>query len=535
MARLTRLLAILLALSALAAACGGSGSDASGSESGSDGATAGSDGGDTSSDGGETATTVERGDKLTLAMLGVLPSFEAADAQFGNNNLYFQAIYDGLLRMETDGKTVVPWLATEYGYNDDLTVLTMTLRDDVTFSDGTAFNADAAVQNLVRLRDGSGAAASLLRNMADAVAVDDTTLEIQLSEPDPGLIGYLADVPGLMQAPSSFGETTNPLGSGPYILDTAATVPDTEYVYTAREDYWAPETVHYNSLVLRPISDGTAAVNAFMAGEVNGGNLATVDAADQIESAGMTLHFQELDWAGFSLIDRCGAMGTPLDNTLVRQAIAHSIDREGILQSFAGGNGTVTGQVFGPSSPGYDAALDTLYPYDPEKAKELMAESGVEPFTMTMPAAFAFFGDAVYAIMSESLAEIGITVTYEEPPVPEFIADLLAPKYPAYFMFLEQNPNPWNAINFLVAPTAIWNPGGCTDDTVTKLVEDIQYSPAGAEQDALIKDLGRHVIEEAWYVPFYRNRTTFVTDANTDVTIQVGNAVPFLWSFVPKA
>lgn len=544
MTRMKRLAVFAVSAAMVFAACGGDDDDANeqtsvepsdvtdATDSGETGdTTAATDSGDTDE------PAPERAERLTLAMGLPSTSFQAPHGEFGNRNLFYQTIYDGLLRIEPDGRTVYPWLATEWSYNDDNTVLTMTLRDDVTFSDGTPFNADAAAQNLIRFRDGNGIAAQNLADMTDAVATDEFTLEITLGAPNPALLTYLAQAAGLMQAPSSFEDPEAdqwPIGSGAYVLDRDRTVIDSEYVYTARDDYWSPDTVYYDEIVLRTIPDGQAIVAAMLAGEVNGGNVFNFQSNAELEAAGLDLDQQEQDWAGFSLIDRCGDLGSPLNNLLVRQAISHAVDREAILASFGGGYGTVSGQVFRPGSAGFDESLDSMYPYDVEKAKALMAESGVEPFTLTMPAAFAFFGDAVYAILSDSLAEIGITVEYEEPPIADFISELLTPKYPGYFMFLEQNPNDWAFINFLIAPTAVWNPGGCTDETVSSLVEQIQLSTDDAERDALVADLGRHVIEQAWYVPFYRVAATFATDSDTAVTLQTGNVIPFIWNIKPE-
>jgi len=317
-----------------------------------------------------------RAERLTLALGLPSTSFQAPQGEFGNRNLFYQTIYDGLLRIEPDGRTVEPWLATEWSYNDDNTVLTMTLRDDVTFSDDTPFNAEAAAQNLVRFRDGNGIAAQNLAEMTDAVATDEFTLEITLSAPNPALLTYLAQAAGLMQAPSSFDDPDAdqwPVGSGGYELDQERTVVDSEYVYVARDDYWSPDTVYYDEIVLRTIPDGQAIVAAMLAGEVNGGNVFNFQSNAELEAAGLDLDQREQDWAGFSLIDRCGTLGSPLDNLLVRQAISHAVDREAVLDGFGGGFGTVTGQVFPPESAGFDESLDSLYPYDVEKAKELMA------------------------------------------------------------------------------------------------------------------------------------------------------------------
>ena len=161
-------------------------------------------------------------------------------------------MYDTLLHADPDG-TVKPWLATEWSYNADNTVLTMKLRDDVTFTDGTKFDASAAAQNLLRFRDGTSPQKGYLATLADAKAVDATTLELTLSAPNPSLLSFLTQNPGLQQSPATFGaadEKTNPVGTGPYVLDTKSTVVGSTYVFTKNPDYWAPEQQHYAKIVM---------------------------------------------------------------------------------------------------------------------------------------------------------------------------------------------------------------------------------------------------------------------------------------------
>lgn len=557
MIRKRRLGAIAVTAALVLAACGGddddssddSGDDATedtaADDSGDDATedTAADDSGDDATedtaadDSGDDAAPAERAGTVTFAMGVPPPSFQQPQVQFGNNNLWGQLIFDPLLRIETDGTTILPGIATDWEYNEDGTVLTLTLRDDVMFTDGTPVDAEAAAQNLIRFRDGGGPDANDVADIANATAVDATTLEIELSAPNPAMLAILARNAGLLQAPSSFDAPDadqNPVGSGPYILDVDATEPDVEYVYTPNEDYWDPSIQYWDEVVMRIIPDSAAITNAFLAGEVNAGNPFTTDSVGQLEGAGLDVHLNELDWVGFSMIDRCGELGSPLDNLQVRQAINHAVDGEAVLDVLGNGFGTPTGQTFPVGSAGYDEALDDVYPYDPERAKELMAESGVGDFTLTMPAAYAFFGDAVYAVLADYLGEIGITVEYEEPPPGDFITDLLTPKYPAYFMFLGQQPVDWLQIQRLIAPNAVWNPGGCTDDTVEQLVNDIQFATDPDERDALTAELGAHVVEEAWYAPMYRNENVYITDDTVDVTVQKGNAIPYLWNIVPE-
>jgi peptide/nickel transport system substrate-binding protein len=477
----------------------------------------------------------ERADTLTVAVLATLVNgLSASASEFGNRNLYFQAVYDGLLRAEPDG-TIVPWLATEWSYNDDSTVLTMTLRDDVTFTDGTPFNAEAAAQNLIRFRDGPSPDASNLSLMTDAVAVDDTTLEITLSAPDPALLNYLGRNAGLMQSPATFDsadEASNPVGTGPYILNQGDTVADSVYTYNANPDYWAPEFVKYDNFVIRVIQDPTATLNAIRAGEVNAANIINLDAIPEVEGAGWDLHTQELDWSGLTLVDRDGSMGTPLGEPAVRQAINHAFDREAILEGIAGGHGTVTTQVFRADSPGFDPALDEAYPYDPERAQELLAEAGyADGFTLDLPTT-AVLGETTFAIIADQLGAVGIDVNFVDESA-DYFSPILAPNYPAYFMILEQAPNDWQFVNFLLSENAVWNPSHYSDETSQELIATIQTTE-GEEQATAVAELGRYVHDQAWFAPWYRVEANYATDSNVDVVIQTGNAVPYLFNFSPQ-
>src|SRR4051794_34173712 len=156
-------------------------------------------------------------DALTLGVIVPPTSFAAANAGWANESPYIQAVYDSLLR-ESPKAEIEPSLATEWSYDDTKTVLTMTLRDDVTFTDGTKFDATAAAQNILAFKNGTSPNASYLANVSDAKAVDPTHLQITLSQPDPALLIYLAQNAGAQESPKAIGSAdaqTNPVGSGP--------------------------------------------------------------------------------------------------------------------------------------------------------------------------------------------------------------------------------------------------------------------------------------------------------------------------------
>lgn len=474
------------------------------------------------------------GDTLTLGAILAPTTLDPAGAEWGNRAPFYQAVFDTLLLATPEG-TIEPWLASEWAYNEDNTVLTLTLRDDVTFSDGSELTADVVVKNLQRFKDGTSPDAGYLGSIASMEASDDQTVVITLSAPDPAFLNYLTRDPGLIGAEASFESAdvdTNPVGSGPYVLDTAATVTGTSYVYTKNEDYWNPDAQHYDELVINVLSDPTAALNAIKAGEANGVKLSNNDNLAEVEGAGWTVNANELDFQGLLLLDRAGTMAPELADPKVRQAINFAFDREGLLKAIGADKGTVTTQVFSAASDAYDPELDEYYTYDPDKAKELLAEAGLaDGFTLSLPSV-GVFGTAAPTLIQQQLADVGITVEYTEVAPNNFIADLLAPKYPASFMALEQNPD-WQLIQFMIAPTAVFNPFKYSDPKVDEYMKQIQYGDE-ATQASVAKELNTYIVEQAWFAPFFRVQGSVATDADTTVEMLPTNAYPAIYDFKPK-
>jgi peptide/nickel transport system substrate-binding protein len=516
MFRKKTILAVAAATTLLAAGCSGGGSNT---------AATGSSGGSGGSAGGT----------LTLGLIVPATTFSAADMNFANESPYGQAVFDSLLKADPSGK-VGPALAKEWSYNDTKTVLTMTLRDDVTFTDGTKFNAAAAAQNLIRFRDGQSPNKAFLSALQDAKAVDDTHLQLTLKDSDPGLLGHLSQNAGMMESPAAFNASdikTNPVGSGPFVLDQKDTVIGTTYTFTKNTKYWDPSSQHYDKLVLKVLRDPTAMLNAIKGHQLNGAKLANNDTVDQVKGAGYTLNPLELDWTGLLLLDRDGKMNPAIKDVRVRQAMNYAFDKAGLLKAQGKGYGTVTGQIFPTKSAAYDPALDTRYNYDPAKAKSLLAEAGYSNgFELAMPRTAAQ-GTTVWTLIEQQLKDIGITVKYTDAGT-NFIADVLTPKYAVSWLALQQDPD-WPLINFEITPNATFNPFHTTDPKVTELVKAVHDAKTDADAAPALKQLNAYIVEQAWFAPWYRIQSNFATDAQTNVQMQSDNTIPYLWNFTPKS
>lgn len=475
------------------------------------------------------------GGTLTLGLITPVSSFSAQGANWANQSPYMQAVYDGLLKADVDG-TILPSLATEWKYNDDNTVLDLTLRDDVKFTDGTAFNADAAAQNLIRFRDGTSPNASFLVNLADAKAIDDTHVELTLKAPDPALLTYLTQNAGLQESPAAFTSAdveTVPVGSGPYTLNVSETVVGSSYVFDKNPDYWNPDDQHYAKVVMNYYADNTSLLNAIQGGQVNASTTIDNTTLDQITAAGYTVSPIENNWWGLIIGDRDGTLNPAIGNPEVRQAINYAFDRDALLKAFTDGHGTVTEQIFPTSSTSFDAALDKTYSYDPKKAKQLLADAGYpDGFDLVMPSAAAF-GASNFALIQQQLADVGIRVTYEELQVNDYITALVSGKYAVALMALQLDPTDWQLSQFQIDKSSTFNGFHNDDPTVQGYIATLQTGTKD-EAEAAGKALNKYIVEQGWFAPWFRPELNFASDANTELTVQVGNSYPYLWNIKPK-
>jgi peptide/nickel transport system substrate-binding protein len=306
------------------------------------------------------------------------------------------------------------------------------------------------------------------------------------------------------------------------------------YVFTANPNYWDKAEQHYSKVVMNVYTTQTTILDAIEGGQVNAANTFDDTTIPQIQNAGFTVYPLQLNWAGLSLLDRDGKMSGPLGKVQVRQAINMAFDRAALLKDMSNGYGAVTSQVFPTSSPGYQKSLESYYRFDPAKAKQLLAQAGYpHGFTLAMPSITAAFGSAAYALIQAELANIGIKVDYTDYQGATIFTAILAPKYPATYFTLEEDPVPWQMAQFLLTKDATFNPFHSTNGTVAGYLSTMQTG-SSAQAATAAKALNRYMVENAWFAPFFRPQSSFVADSHTNVKVQAGNAVPYLWNITPK-
>ncbi|WP_106403251.1 ABC transporter substrate-binding protein [Actinocorallia populi] len=483
------------------------------------------------------SSSAEGSQTLTLAIVTPPTSFEpGAMAMGGPEDHYYQAVYDTLLALDAAGKPAAN-VATAWSYDPSNTRLSLTLREDVTFTDGTKLDAAAVKANLEHAKKGTGEAASALRAVDEVNVTDAAHAEIVLSAPDPSLVPSLARSAGYLASPKALGSPeikTAPVGSGPYRLDKSRSTSGDAYVFTRNESYWNKSAYPYDQVDIKHLDNTTAAINGLRSGQILGVSAISKDIVQGAKQAGLTVAtYDNGTIEGIFLWDRAGENTKALGDLRVRRAINHALDRETIVENVKGGLATPSAQIFAPTTSGYDKALDDAYPYDVAKAKRLMAEAGyASGFTLTVADFSPVYPDE-QAAMTESLAAIGIKVKYTPITADQAVGSIIGGRWPINYFNLTSS-NPWAFAQLTLDPKAAFNPFHVTDPKVTELLETIRTSDS-AEQDAAYKRLNAHIVDQAWFAPWAFQQGAYALGKSVEVTTVPGVSVPPLSGFAPAA
>jgi peptide/nickel transport system substrate-binding protein len=327
-------------------------------------------------------------------------------------------IFETLVSLKPGTTELEPGLAKSWEISDDGLVYTFTLQDGVTFHDGEPFNAAAVCTNFDRwygftgsfqnpsasyywqtvfggfkkTDPKSGAPTTSLYKSCEAV--DDTTVKINLTKASSAVLGALSlssfaiaspkaltefnadqgrvDDEGVFHPTGTFG-TEHPIGTGPFKFESWTR--GDRLVLVRNDDYWG-DKAKLEKVIFRPIPDNAARLQALQTGEIQGYDLVEPTDVPTIEGDS---NLQILDRPAFNV----GYVGfnqkkPPLDKLAVRQAIAHGLNRQEVVDNFYGGRGEVAKEFMPPEVVGYADDV-TEYEYDPEKSKDLLKKAGLTP------------------------------------------------------------------------------------------------------------------------------------------------------------
>ncbi|HVH02501.1 MAG TPA: ABC transporter substrate-binding protein [Amaricoccus sp.] len=320
-----------------------------------------------------------------------------AGAAAAIDEVVYANLFEGLTRFGPDG-AVLPALAESWEVAPDGLSWVFNLRSDVTFQDGTPFTAEDVVFSFDRaMAEGSlNAQKGLFAGINEVTAIDDVTVEIGLDAPKGSLLSNLAWGDAVIVSPATAdGNAQKPVGTGPFAF--ANWVQGVRVELVRRDDYWGAKPA-LEKVTFKFISDPTAAFAAMMAGDIDA--FPTYPAPENLAQFRADPRFQVL--VGSTEGETILAMNharEPFQDIRVREALSHAIDRKAIIEGAMFGYGTPIGSHFAPHNPAY-TDLTGFAPYDPERAKALLAEAGVSglrPTLMLPPPSYARRGGEIVA------------------------------------------------------------------------------------------------------------------------------------------
>ena len=353
------------------------------------------------------ATTALAKDDITVALQLEPPHLDPTSAAAGAiDSVLYTNVFEGLTRFMGDG-SVVPGLAESWEISEDGLTYTFKLREGVTFHDGSAMDAEDVKFTLDRINaeDSANAQKALYSAISEVTVIDPQTVEVKLSEPNGNMLFNLAWGDAVIVAPESI-ETIKqtPIGTGAFKFENWNQ--GDKITLTRNDDYWG-EAPALASATFKFISDPTAAFASVMAEDVD--VFAGFPAPENIPQFEADPRFQVLigSTEGETILS-INNKREPFDNVKVREAVAHAIDRQAIIDGAMFGYGTPIGTHFAPHNPDY-VDLKEMSAYDPEKSKALLAEAGFpDGFETTLhlpPPSYARRGGEIIAAQ---LAEVGI-------------------------------------------------------------------------------------------------------------------------------
>jgi peptide/nickel transport system substrate-binding protein len=347
-------------------------------------------------------------DSITVAMQLEPPHLDPTSAAAGAiDSVVYANVFEGLTRFAADG-AIVPGLAESWEVSGDGRSYTFALRADVRFHDGTAFDAEDVVFTFERIlaEDSTNAQKALYEGIESVRAVDPLTVEMTLAAPDGALPFKLAWGDAVIVAPESVADIKSaPVGTGAFAFDRWVQGDRVELV--RNPDYWGDAPALARA-TLKFISDPTAAFAALMAEDIDA--FMNFPAPENLPQFEADPRFQVLvgSTEGETILSTNNARA-PFDDIRVRQALAHAIDRQEIIDGAMFGLGTPIGTHFAPHHPAY-VDLTAQSAHDPDRARALLAEAGLaDGFETTLhlpPPSYARRGGEIVAAQ---LAEVGIT------------------------------------------------------------------------------------------------------------------------------
>lgn len=457
--------------------------------------------------GGEVTFGIE-GDPVSLAPFGILLGLAHEGKELA---------YDSLVEYDRN-LNILPALATSWEHPDDRTTI-FHLRKGVTFHDGKEFTAEDVVYSVELQPDptsvdpSASAMGGFMPDIESVEALDDYTVKIVTPSPDVTLLGWFAWARWSVIVSKDFYDKYDPSvqvnGTGPFRL--VEYIPNDRVVYEKNPNFWKPDQPYVDRITLKIIPDESARVAALRAGDIDATTVSSADIARPLESDPDINTFSGVTGQNRVVQISVKNDGKPWDDKRVRQAISMAINRQDIIDKVYGGKARLTASIpegWGPYGlPVDELAKNPFLQYNPERAKELLAEAGyadgfdVEMITITVPEY-----ESLAEIVQENLRQIGIRANIDAREGAQFSAAYRDGSYELFVNAHGFRADPVYKLNQYGAPDeppqSFWYnwPNGWRNEQMEELYDQAISTFDVEERVPLIHELQRMGLEEATFV-----------------------------------
>lgn len=443
--------------------------------------------------------TPKKGGEVTIAYATDSTNYDPILASSGSDHSLLWPIYDTLISFSQELEPQ-PGLAESWELPDDKTLI-LHLREGVTFHDGTEFDGEAVKFNLDRAKSDESTVADLI-NIESVEVVDPATVKLHLKQPDSSLVLALSDRGGMMVSPTAVKEqgdnfSQNPIGAGPFKL--VKHIPNGEVVYEAYEDYWQEGKPYLDKMTVKVMADENTRINALKSGEIDFADIISPANVQNLKNDS-NIVLKDILPLRFNMIFINPSM-PPFDNKNVRLAVMHGINREAIVQGLNFGQGTPANSIF--PADYWAADPEMKIDYDPEKAKQLVKDSGLKEISFSM----IHFPIANYArgaeIIKDQLKEIGIEVNLQPMEVTKGHASYFHEQTePAFSTTWTGRQDPQIAVQLLFSGDSYLNPGKYSTPEIESLISKAASTYDNEERAELYKEISKKaLLEEAIGIP----------------------------------
>jgi peptide/nickel transport system substrate-binding protein len=492
-------LALLAVLALFAAACGEGDpvdvDDPTGDDTADETVDDGDDAEDDSADGDESAT----GGTLVAAIGGDPDQLDPHTTTSSFAFTVLENVYDTLVQ-PGDDLTPEPALAESWETSDDLLTWTFTLREGVTFHDGSPLTASDVVASFERIAE-EGANAFRLGAVEAYEAPDDRTVVMELNRPAPNLLDQIGAFKGMAIAPAAAIEAgtlgDEPIGTGPFSF--VSFTPGDSVVLEANSDYWG-EGPFLDGVEFRVIPDESVKLTNLETGEVDWIDSVPPQQLDQLAEddsivlgrvAGNDYWYMALNNAR-----------EPFDDPNVRRAIAFALDIDTITEA----------AKFDAATPNETAIPETSFwyldyaPYgqDLDEAQRLLDEAGVSDLTIDLMVTNEFPETVTSAqVIASQLAEVGISVEIRTEDFSTWLADQGEGEFDAFSLGWLGNIDPDDFYYAQHHSTGGFNFQGFADDEVDELLDAARVETDQDARKDLYDQAATRIVDLASYIYFY--------------------------------